>query len=774
MLRAHYPTVARIALIGLFLIPLTGAYAIEPPLGAVAKHQALLDAGTDLRLMCVAAHPDDEDGATLAMYRKKYGYKTFAVLATRGEGGQNEIGPELYQELAVLRTDEMARASAITGAELHFLDLPEFGFSKTRDETFAIWGYDTALERMVRTIRETRPDVIITHHGPTGGHGHHQAIGQIVQDAFDKSADPNVFPEHLKEGLKPWQPARLYLRNFSGGQGVRIGFNELDPVRGYTYAQIAAQALGEHKTQGMGFFIDRFLTSRSTASYGLVKEHDGGTQGGGDVAAPGEGLFVGLKDRVSADARAASVAGLAALDTAKAAALLTADTDPDSIARANDLTAALAELYINAKVNDKEVVPGQEISITVEAIDFGTKDASNVTFAVRTQPWFGAAVPASKSEPFSSEGFCSTEFKLTVPADQPRTIPHAEFVYDRQFLKPQIIVSATMSIDGAPVTIEAPVYVDVAPKVGIEFLKSPYLLLPGAGGDAEFTLVATNSAPGAHTATVELTAPKGLTLEQSSVSVSFAREGDQKVIPIRAKIANDLKPGDYELSGKVVETGHTRTALARLVDVEVPEKKFVGIVASYDDTLQITLDRIGVAYDTIEIDEFTTESLDRFSTIIVDIRAYLDRPDLVANNQTLLDYCKRGGTVIVNYHKTFEWESNYAPFPIAIGRERVTVENAPIDVLVPDHPLFNVPNKIVDADWDNWIQERGLYFPNRWDDAYTPLIGVADPGESPPPGSCLVAPYGEGTYMYTALVWYRQLRALNPGAIRIFANMLAL
>jgi LmbE family N-acetylglucosaminyl deacetylase len=219
------------------------AYAVEPGLGAVARHQALLDAGTDLRLMCVAAHPDDEDGATLAMYRKKFGYKTFAVLATRGEGGQNEIGPELYQELAVLRTDEMSRASAITGAELHFLDLPEFGYSKSREETFEIWGHDNALERMVRLIRELRPDVIITHHGPTGGHGHHQAIGLVLQEAFDIAGDPNRFPQHMKEGLEPWQPARLYLRNFGGEAGARIGFNELDSVRGVTYAQIAAQAL---------------------------------------------------------------------------------------------------------------------------------------------------------------------------------------------------------------------------------------------------------------------------------------------------------------------------------------------------------------------------------------------------------------------------------------------------------------------------------------------------------------------------------------------------
>ncbi|MEX2015245.1 MAG: PIG-L family deacetylase, partial [Candidatus Hydrogenedentales bacterium] len=167
----------------------------EDDLGEVAFQQALKDVGTDLRLMCVAAHPDDEDGATLAMYRKKWGYKTFAVIATRGEGGQNEIGPELYEELGVLRTHEMRRASEITGAELHFLDLPEFGYSKSAQETFEWWGEDEALRRMVRTIRELKPDVIISHHTPGGGHGHHQVVGQALIDAFAAAADPAQFPE---------------------------------------------------------------------------------------------------------------------------------------------------------------------------------------------------------------------------------------------------------------------------------------------------------------------------------------------------------------------------------------------------------------------------------------------------------------------------------------------------------------------------------------------------------------------------------------------------
>jgi hypothetical protein len=197
-------------------------------------------------------------------------------------------------------------------------------------------------------------------------------------------------------------------------------------------------------------------------------------------------------------------------------------------------------------------------------------------------------------------------------------------------------------------------------------------------------------------------------------------------------------------------------------------------VQSYDDTFMTTLERLRVPHAALQVDDFTPAKLDTFSTIILDIRAYLVRPDVAANNEALFEYVKRGGTLIVNYHKNFEWNEGFAPYPIAISRNRVTVEDAPIKLLVPDHPLFNIPNEIRPSDWDGWIQERGLYFPHRWDDAYTPLIEVNDPGENNPPGSCLIAQYGNGAYLYTALGWYRQLRELHPGTLRIFANMLAL
>lgn len=765
------------ALVAMLVFAATIAVGQEPDLGAVGKHQALLDLGTDLRLMCVAAHPDDEDGATLAMYRKRYGYKTFALLATRGEGGQNEIGPELYEELAVLRTHEMARAAAITGAELHFLDLPEFGYSKSREETFEIWGYENALERMVRKIRELRPDVIITNHGPTGGHGHHQAIGKVVQDAFDAAADPDAFPEHLEQGLKPWQPARLFLRSFGGDAEYRIDFSRLDPVRGLTYAQIAANALREHETQGMGFFIDRFLTSRSSTSYRLIKEHAGGIANPSNVAAPGGVLFEGLKGRVSAEARKLTQRGLpsvtldAALSHLKQAR---GKGDAGSIGRANRLVRRLAELRLTADVSDEEVVPGQKVSLAVEAIDYGNREARDIMFSLRAASWFPAGIPKAVNESFSSDGFATARLEFTVPKSQPRTIPPDEFVFSAHFLKPQLTVVATVDVNGTPVTLEAPVRVDVAPPVSIDFVDAPYLVRQGVDKSVELAMLVTNHTPGPNAVTVDAAAASGLSLNNGTYRVEFKSEGEQKVVPVRANVARGIRTGDYALTAKVVETGYAQTSLARVVNVEVPKDKRVGVVASYDDTFVTTLERLGVPHATLDVADFVPERLDEFSTIIVDIRAYLVRPDLVANNQALLDYVKRGGNMIVMYQKTFEWDESYAPYPLTVSRNRVTVEEAPIQLLEPDHALFNTPNKIVAEDWDGWIQERGLYFPSRWADEYIPLIDVRDPGESPPPGSTLIAQYGEGTYMYTALGWYRQLRELHPGTLRIFANMLAL
>lgn len=746
----------------------------EPELGNVALHQALLDVGTDLSLMCVATHPDDEDGATLTYFRKKYGYKTYALLATRGEGGQNEIGSELYEELGVIRTDEMARASGHTGAELHFLDYAEYGYSKNAEEAYAFWGQEETLRRMVRKIRELRPDVIITHHGERGGHGQHQAVGRTLMIAFDAAADPDVFPEQLDAGLEPWQAARLYLRSFrGGGEGsVKIPIGELDPVRGLTYAQIAANALREHETQGMGFFIDRFLTSRATSSYSLMKEADGGTQGATKIDAPSGELFAGLKDRVSKEARNVSKRGISNLDSNDVIALL-AKSEGGEKARLNQLAIALTELRLTTRVSDTTVTPGQQISIDVELADYGRPDGAQVTFSLKTKPWFKYSEPHADQQGVLDSGFVNTRSIVTIPIDQTPTIPHADYLFKPNFLEPQLTIVAEVKTDSGTIRLESVVFMDIAPEVSVEYLNAPYLVQTGQT-QSSFSLLVTNHSPGPKEVTLELGASRGIKLDQRIVTLSFSGEDDQRLVMVPAQIAKDITPGDYSIFVRIRDTEYESKGTARVVDLKVPEVKKVGVIYSYDNTFMDTLERMAVPHVALEEDDFNARTLDEFSTIIVDIRAYLVRPDLVANNQALLDYVHRGGTMLVMYQKTFEWKPEYAPYNLQLSRNRVTVEEAPITVLQPHHPLFTTPNAMSDNDWDGWRQERGLYFPSKWADEYTALIDVKDPGENPPPGSLLITHYGQGTYLYTALGWYRQLRDLHPGTLRIFANMLAL
>lgn len=754
----------------------------EPELGSLALHQALLDLGTDLRLMCVAAHPDDEDGATLAMYRKKYGYKTFALIATRGEGGQNEIGPELYNELGVIRTHEMMAASAITGAELHFLDMPEFGYSKSREEAYAVWGEEETLRRMVRKVRELRPDVIITHHPPTGAHGHHQAVGDTIQKAFDVAGDPGMFPEQIAEGLKPWHPSRLYVRTFRGDAGDAASFiGEMDSAWGYTYEAIAAQALWEHKSQGMGFFVDRFLTGRRTTHYNLVKEsgvamgYEGPAEASA-IDAPGGELFRGLRDRVSAKARLLSSEadgtgrpGLSALD-----AILRDSAGTREWGRANRLAVVSRELGLRVDVDDSEVVPGQRITISAQLTDYGVADAERVTFSLESGGWVHAMLPRPAELQMSGKQEASVTYTVDIPLDLQPTIPHPEKLFEPHFLEAQFSLVARVASGGRTLELRAPVLVDVAPPVSAEFVEAPYLVREGFDGAVTANVLLTNRTPGAKTVTVSLSAAAGVSTSPKVISVDFSGEDDQKIVPVKLSIKKKAKAGDFGVEARIDETGFLAKGIVRVVELEVPEDIRVGVIESYDDTFMNTLTRLGVPHDALGVEDFTEEKLDRFSTIIVDIRAYLVRPDLVANNAALLEYVRRGGTVIVMYQKTFEWKKEFAPYPLQLGRNRVTLEDAPITVLEPKHDLFNFPNEIVAGDWDGWIQERGLYFPSRWDEKYTPLIDCRDPGESPPPGSVLIADYGRGIYMYTALGWYRQLRALHPGTLRIFANMLAL
>src|SRR2546427_1916981 len=287
---------ALLALSLLFTVP-RAQQSTQSPDDRAALYQALLDLTNPWTVMCVAAHPDDEDGTSLIVMRRKYGAHTVSLFSTFGEGGQNAIGPELYEELGAIRARETMAAAEIQGSEPHFLGLKDFGYSKTADEAFKFWGHEEALRRMVLEIRKLRPDVIITNHSVTNNdHGHHQATARLELEAFDAAADPNRFPEQLKDGVTTWQVQRLFVRagrsNHTQAETspvVTIDPNERDPIRGVVYAEEALRALQKHATQGpwprtFAEFAARFRGAGSQNAargqlplirYALVKEAKG-------------------------------------------------------------------------------------------------------------------------------------------------------------------------------------------------------------------------------------------------------------------------------------------------------------------------------------------------------------------------------------------------------------------------------------------------------------------------------------------------------------------
>ncbi|MFO7975393.1 MAG: PIG-L family deacetylase [Candidatus Hydrogenedentota bacterium] len=769
-----------------FLILLAAAASSAQTSPDATFRQALRDIGSDLRLMCLAAHPDDEDGATLAKYGKEFGIETYVVIATRGEGGQNEVGPELYNELGVLRTFEQLAAAEITGAEVSFLDLPDFGYSKTREETFEKWGREETLRRIVQAIREIRPDVIVTHHNPENGHGHHQAIGKAVQEAFEAAADPEAFPELAEQGFEPWQVKRLYVRAWEKPENpdaIEVSIDEVDPLAGVSYAELAARALEQHQSQGMQFLIDPLRSGEMRVWYVPVKTAESEATAGKVPAPDGAALFRGLSDRVTeADrALARSTESPEALQPRLLSAV--ASITPDSplaerrLRRVTRAAALSMGLTVESRVNDAELIPGQEAQVEVIVTDEGEGDCQAVECTLNVLAWTASQEYNPVKANFV-DGKAVAMLPFAVPQEQPVNVPPAKHLYDENFLEPQLEAVVRVTCGEQVLTLREPVRFDIAPPVTIEFPGEPFVAFVEQDAVVPFTMRATNHAGGANKVTVVLSPSSAFKVlrawDERTIPIEFKKEGEARVIDLPLELQRGIGEREVFVTAMLEGFDYVFHGQGQLVKATVPEDVKVGVITGYDTVTMETLERLRAPHEALDEGEITAERLEPFDVVIVDIRAYHVRDDLVANNQVLLDYVKQGGTAIVMYQKTFEWKPDYAPYPIHLSRNRVTVEGAPIEVLETDHPLFTTPNAVVPEDWLSWVQERGLYFPDEWDERYTPLIRTSDPGEDIPPGSCLVCDYGEGTYLYTALVWYRQLREAHPGALRVFANMLAL
>jgi LmbE family N-acetylglucosaminyl deacetylase len=803
-------------LLVLLVLPATVATQTEQTekVENAALHQSLVDLTNPWTVMCVAAHPDDEDGSSLTVLRRKYGVHTVSLFSTFGEGGQNAVGPELYEDLGVIRARETIAASEVQGSEPYFLGFRDFGFSKSAEETFRAWGQKELLRRMVLYIRRLRPDVIITNHDTTSGHGHHQATGRMILEAFFEAGDPTKFPEQLTQ-VSAWQVKRLFVRNrgqepaTSTGkeappQIVTIDPNEMDPVRGMTYAQQALAALQKHATQGPWPKTVPASGARQIR-YNLVKQATSAPPVPADAKTFLDGLT--LPEAVAARLVPPTIEGkpltgfldrrlelLVALLSSKRRGVFTApkdvvDVDPQRfrlMARRLDnavATAAGASVAITSA--GTALVPGEPTRVSATLTNAGMAE-----ILVKQLKFRGLGIEqklntADKMLPGTDT---LALLNVTVPKNAAFSVPAPEHLYDGRLFGEPLVAEAELSMEGVSFTVATEARRDVAPAVEIVAVDpTPFVSTPATSQKPlEFTVRLQNHLPSEF---------RGL-LRVRGQSLETGRE--IQIAPNQSAVESIVVRTALPLSTQAQAQAQERS-MAVTVDLPIPKEPIakrvvplvyaeaivvsgrkVGYIPSSDKTLQRALAALGVDAKELTVDDVAKADLSPFHTIIIDNRGYQAHPELIASNNRLLKFVEDGGTLLVFYHRTNEWNPDerrnrpqLAPYPIILDNDRVTDENAPVTFLQPRHPLLNFPNKITQKDFANWIQERGLYFPKEWDPKYTAVLSTNDKGEPPLRGGLLVAPYGRGNYIYTSYVWYRQLRAGLPGGYRMFANLIS-
>ncbi|HEY0404313.1 MAG TPA: PIG-L family deacetylase [Pyrinomonadaceae bacterium] len=802
----------------------------------VALHQALLDLSNSWTVMCVAAHPDDEDGATLTLLRRKYGVHTVTLFSTYGEGGQNATGPELYEELGAIRARETLAAARIQGSEPWFLALRDFGFSKSAAEAFRVWGHDEALRRMVLKIRALHPDVIITNHDTLSGHGHHQATGRLVLEAFDAAADARRFPEQLREpGVTLWQPQRLFVRvNYEEGTGSRdlelaaeragkvitINPNERDAVRGSTYAEQALAALHQHASQGPW---PQAVPEKGAPliRYRLAREAKGAAPLPGHAQTFLEGLqlpqaiasrlaTVKIEEPSPTDALNLREQLFDTLGAAREAGRLSGDFTEKNREphlrlmneRLNSALAALSGITATLAARETTLVPNDAGHFSLDITNDGSRAAIIRTIYFRERLGERRLKVPAQLAPHSKVSVKADTFIL--PGEE-SNVPRSAHLYDGRLFGREFDATVNLVVNGKSFSLPVATRVDIAPAVEISRITpSPLVLTPATvekSATITLRLVNHQSAPfeGQITAgapDLDRMKPRVVLVESLGRDAKGFRLSANETRDVKLKLAGQSFISDSVRGGKHLPTKFLTLTLMRnfareapittqkipvaYSDARVPANLRVGYVRSFDDTLRDALAALGVEAKELTIDDVRSGELKNFDTIIIDNRGYQAHPELIAVNDRLLDFARNGGALIVCYHKASEWNPDekkqrpqLAPFPIKLGASRVTDETAPVTFAEPQSRLLHAPNEITKEDFDGWIQERGLYYPKEWDAHYSAPFAASDAGEATLRGGLLAADYGRGHYIYTSMVWYRQLRAGVPGAYRLFANIIS-
>ena len=777
-------------------------------------------------VLYIAAHPDDENTRLLAYLANEKLYRTGYLSLTRGDGGQNLIGDEQGVDLGLIRTQELLAARRIDGAEQFFSRAFDFGYSKSPEEAMRFWGHDKVLSDVVWVIRKFRPDVIITRFPTTGegGHGHHTASAILAGEAFDAAADPTKFPEQLKQGVTVWQAKRLLWNTFNfGGTNTqrddqfKMECGDYNPILGKSYGEIAATSRSQHKSQGFGVpaqrgsVIEYFKTIKGSAPVNdLMDEVDVSWNRINESSITGTVNKLISKFDVEHPERS-----LPALTKLYKEVELVKDAYWRNLKLnvLNDLVENCSGLFMDATTNTQFAVQGDSLKInlvvnnrsganilsadafvnneyiifdqlkknvnSVQNYSMYIKPAAKLTqpywlenamdkgsFNVTDQQQIGKAQSDPLSVVFSMmvEGM---EFKFSKPIRYKHTDPVKGELYQPVSIIPKLELNYTgdvfLAVNNRPVEVRTHIKSNLPDTAVFTVTKQTSSKVTNSSNPYVFKSGAVNRE----------------TYESSSFGFNAVDSDYTEQIRLQAGDGNGIfsqykRTIEYDHIPSIIYF-HDATAKLSKVDLKT-EGNFVGYIPGAGDKIPEALVQMGYKVVTLKENDITAANLRQFDAIVTGVRAYNTNEWMNNVYEELMHYVKEGGVLLVQYNTSNQIgpvRAKIAPYAFNISRNRITDEEAKVNFLIPDHPALNYPNKITEKDFEGWIQERSIYHAENTDTAYKKILSMKDPGEKEQDGSLLIANYGKGRFVYTGLVFFRELPAGVPGAYRLFANLIA-
>jgi LmbE family N-acetylglucosaminyl deacetylase len=784
-------------------------------------------------VLYLAAHPDDENTRMISYFANNVHARTAYLSITRGDGGQNLVGPEIRELLGVIRTNELVKARETDGGEQFFTRANDFGYSKHPDETLAIWDKKEVLKDVVKVIRAFQPDVIINRFNAESAgetHGHHTSSAMLSLEAFDLAADVS----YEAYNLPPWTTQRVFFNTHWWFYGSRENFDKVDksgmlsfdtgvyyPSLGLSNSEISSLSRSMHKSQGFGSTGTRgsdreyvqLLKGKMPSDQKNIFEGVDTSWSRVEGGEPIQVILEKVQKEFDFNTPSRSIPELL-----KAYSMINELEDEHwkylKLAQIKQVIAACSGLYLEAVAEEAYTTGDQVVSLKLEAIN-----RSDQNMTLKSVQLLPQVKTIDLNTNLANNIAVKEELELLISSDSKFTSPYwlkekgslgmykveDPDLVGNPITKAQHKVVFTIDFNGASINFEKDVIYKYNDPVKGEVYQ-PFEIVPAAVSaiaskvvifsedQAKQIPVTVTGFKKGISGTVSLEVPTGWKVSPEVIDFQMTFKGEEAnffftVSPTKEQSEGYIKPvvviNNKKFDKTMVEINYDHIpkqsillpAESKVVRLNLVKKgQSIGYIKGAGDEVPKYLKQIGYKVTEVLPQNISTDILQQFDAVIMGIRAYNTVPELKLKQAAILDYVKEGGNVIVQYNTSrgVVVEDNLAPYMLELSRDRITDENAKVSFLNKDHEVLNYPNKITDKDFDGWVQERGLYFPNKWGKEFSPILSFQENGDAPMEGSLLVAKYGEGYYIYTGLSFFRELPAGVPGAYKLFTNMISI